>query len=328
MTPARGPAPAPGLLALQAQGGPEADAALRRERAAALVAANGTRHPGGRLHWGGLKGFVDGSLGARTALLHAPYTDAPGYHGLRATDARALHAHLASACAAGLQARPRPGPLRLLKCAALQQPQVPVAARVSGWRARTSLEGRQRCLPLSLHAETSHLGAGGPARPGASAERGGPHAYPAVPAGQLFRALPAVDPKSRRPRLRPAALPYPTLAPQVALHTIGDRAIDETLDALGRLAAGPAACPRFRLEHAQHLAGPATAARCPPRRRAAPLWRAPAPAPAPSAGPQRFGAPARNQAPRSAATSRVRLAMAAIAYERACALLHEGVVQT
>ena len=65
-----------------------------------------------------------------------------------------------------------------------------------------------------------------------------------------------------------------------------------------------------------------------PRRRAAPLWRAPAPAPAPSAGPQRFGAPARNQAPGSAATSRARLAMAAVAYERACALVHEGVVQT
>jgi len=61
----------------------------------------------------------------------------------------------------------------------------------------------------------------------------------------------------------------------VALHTIGDRAIDETLDALARLAAGPAACPRFRLEHAQHLAGPATAARCPPPpARGAPVLRA------------------------------------------------------
>lgn len=71
---------------------------------AAHVAANGTRHPRGRLHWGCLKSFVDGSLGARTALLHEPYADTPGYRGLRATDPARLAADLAGAHASGLQA--------------------------------------------------------------------------------------------------------------------------------------------------------------------------------------------------------------------------------
>lgn len=72
---------------------------------AAYVAPNGTRHPGGRLHWGGLKSFVDGSLGTRTALLHEPYSDAPGYRGLRAIDPARLAAELAGAHANGLPAR-------------------------------------------------------------------------------------------------------------------------------------------------------------------------------------------------------------------------------
>ena len=84
------------------------------------MAANGTRHPVRRLHWGGLKGFVDGSLGARTALLHEPYEDAPGYRGLHATDPARLAAYLAGAHAMGLQVgtplcetASGPGPSRL-----------------------------------------------------------------------------------------------------------------------------------------------------------------------------------------------------------------------
>ena len=37
------------------------------------------------LRWGGVKGFVDGSLGSRTALFHEPYSDAPQTRGLRVT---------------------------------------------------------------------------------------------------------------------------------------------------------------------------------------------------------------------------------------------------
>ena len=37
------------------------------------------------LRWGGVKGFVDGSLGSRTALFHKPYSDAPQTRGLRVT---------------------------------------------------------------------------------------------------------------------------------------------------------------------------------------------------------------------------------------------------
>jgi predicted amidohydrolase YtcJ len=34
------------------------------------------------VRWGGLKGFIDGSLGSRTALFHEPYTDAPDTSGI------------------------------------------------------------------------------------------------------------------------------------------------------------------------------------------------------------------------------------------------------
>jgi hypothetical protein len=37
------------------------------------------------LRWGGVKGFVDGSLGSRTALFREPYSDAPQTRGLRVT---------------------------------------------------------------------------------------------------------------------------------------------------------------------------------------------------------------------------------------------------
>lgn len=41
----------------------------------------GRSHPGGRLFWGGLKAFADGSLGSRTALMWEPYSDAEAVHG-------------------------------------------------------------------------------------------------------------------------------------------------------------------------------------------------------------------------------------------------------
>ncbi|PNH12482.1 putative amidohydrolase ytcJ, partial [Tetrabaena socialis] len=56
-------------------------------RLAAWVAAHGRAHPGGRLFWGGLKEFADGSLGSRTALLWEPYSDAPQGGGAGAAEA-------------------------------------------------------------------------------------------------------------------------------------------------------------------------------------------------------------------------------------------------
>jgi predicted amidohydrolase YtcJ len=70
---------------------------------AARVAALGYAHPGGRLYWGGVKAFADGSLGSRTALMHAAYADAPGQRGRRMMDLGALRAAAARADAAGLQ---------------------------------------------------------------------------------------------------------------------------------------------------------------------------------------------------------------------------------
>ena len=42
------------------------------------------------LHWGGLKGYVDGSLGSTTAWFHQPYLDDPGTNGLFITDTSLL----------------------------------------------------------------------------------------------------------------------------------------------------------------------------------------------------------------------------------------------
>ncbi|GAX75631.1 hypothetical protein CEUSTIGMA_g3075.t1 [Chlamydomonas eustigma] len=42
-------------------------------RLATHVAARGYAHPSGRLFWGGVKEFADGSLGSCTALMHEPY---------------------------------------------------------------------------------------------------------------------------------------------------------------------------------------------------------------------------------------------------------------
>ena len=54
------------------------------------------------LMWGGLKGFVDGSLGSTTAWFHEPYADEPGTSGLMVTDTSALRASILGADAAGL----------------------------------------------------------------------------------------------------------------------------------------------------------------------------------------------------------------------------------
>lgn len=56
-----------------------------------------------RLRWGGLKGFVDGSLGSTTAWFHDPYTDAPNTSGLVVTDPARLASDIRKADAAGLQ---------------------------------------------------------------------------------------------------------------------------------------------------------------------------------------------------------------------------------
>lgn len=52
---------------------------------------------------GGLKGFVDGSLGSHTAAFHEPYTDAPGDKGIYVNDKENLVEWIQKADAAGLQ---------------------------------------------------------------------------------------------------------------------------------------------------------------------------------------------------------------------------------
>lgn len=54
------------------------------------------------LRIGGLKGFVDGSLGSHTAAFHEPFTDMPESRGLLVNDPAELHAWIAGADAAGL----------------------------------------------------------------------------------------------------------------------------------------------------------------------------------------------------------------------------------
>lgn len=55
-----------------------------------------------RLRWGGLKGFVDGSLGSTTAWFFKPYLDAPNSTGLQVTDTNLLRAWILAADSAGL----------------------------------------------------------------------------------------------------------------------------------------------------------------------------------------------------------------------------------
>ena len=55
------------------------------------------------LHIGGLKGFVDGSLGSHTAAMLAPFTDAPSDRGLLVNSEKNLHDWTDGADKAGLQ---------------------------------------------------------------------------------------------------------------------------------------------------------------------------------------------------------------------------------
>lgn len=55
------------------------------------------------LRWGGLKGFVDGSLGSTTGWFYQPYLDAPTSTGLQVTDTNDLRKWVISADSSGLQ---------------------------------------------------------------------------------------------------------------------------------------------------------------------------------------------------------------------------------
>ncbi len=55
------------------------------------------------LQWGGVKGFVDGSLGSTTAWFYRPYSDAPDTSGMTMTDLDQLQQQMLAADAAGLQ---------------------------------------------------------------------------------------------------------------------------------------------------------------------------------------------------------------------------------
>lgn len=70
------------------------------ERMRDLVAAEGRGDD--QLFWGGLKAFVDGSLGSTTAWFYEPYEDAPAERGLMVTDTSELRRDIISADAAGL----------------------------------------------------------------------------------------------------------------------------------------------------------------------------------------------------------------------------------
>jgi len=54
------------------------------------------------LRWGGVKGYVDGSLGASTAWLHRPYQDEPTTSGLTVTEPELLRSRIVAANQAGL----------------------------------------------------------------------------------------------------------------------------------------------------------------------------------------------------------------------------------
>jgi predicted amidohydrolase YtcJ len=56
-----------------------------------------------RLRWGGVKGFVDGSLGSTTAWFYKPYSDAPNTSGLQVTDTAKLRQWVLAADRAQLQ---------------------------------------------------------------------------------------------------------------------------------------------------------------------------------------------------------------------------------
>ncbi len=72
----------------------------RWRRLADLVAEEGRGDA--MVQWGAVKGYGDGSLGARTALLHEPYADDPNTRGLRVTPGPVLADQIQKAAAAGL----------------------------------------------------------------------------------------------------------------------------------------------------------------------------------------------------------------------------------
>ena len=70
------------------------------QRLADLVAKEGRGDH--RLFWGGVKAYVDGSLGSTTAWFYDPYQDAPETRGLVVTDSTELWRSIVSADSAGL----------------------------------------------------------------------------------------------------------------------------------------------------------------------------------------------------------------------------------
>ncbi|MDH5233553.1 MAG: amidohydrolase [Gemmatimonadota bacterium] len=70
-------------------------------RLAGYVKANGFGD--GWLRWGGLKAFVDGSLGSHTAAFLEPFTDAPNDRGFFVTTSEARYTAIKAADAEGLQ---------------------------------------------------------------------------------------------------------------------------------------------------------------------------------------------------------------------------------
>ena len=71
------------------------------ERMAAIVRSEGRGDDWVR--WGGVKAYVDGSLGSRTAFMDAPFADDPHNHGLLRQSRETLQAWVDGADAAGLQ---------------------------------------------------------------------------------------------------------------------------------------------------------------------------------------------------------------------------------
>ncbi len=71
------------------------------DRLASFVEAEGRGDE--RLWWGGLKGFVDGSLGSTTAWFHDPYDDDPSSRGILTADTARLRDWIGAADRAGLQ---------------------------------------------------------------------------------------------------------------------------------------------------------------------------------------------------------------------------------
>ena len=68
-----------------------------------LIDGRGREHEKGRLSWGSLKEFADGSLGSHTALMYKPYSDKQETSGLRNADPARLREAMAEAHARGMQ---------------------------------------------------------------------------------------------------------------------------------------------------------------------------------------------------------------------------------